>query len=338
MKGQVFKIFSDFYYVKTEFGTIECKLREILKKKSENVIVGDFVELEAVTDSKEQAFICAILPRKNFLSRPKVANVSNAVIVASLKNPDLDFEQLNRYIALCEFHKIKPILCFNKSDLINDNKLIEEIKQIYTPLGYPIFYTSTLLNTGTKELAKTLNGEVSILCGSSGVGKSSIINILSNGIFCLATKNVSAKTKRGVHTTRHCEIYNISENTSIVDTPGFSNVKFNFLLPKDVQKLFPEFSFFKGCKFKDCLHVREAGCSVLNNIDKIASSRYESYTKFLNEANEFKQKIIYEGNKKETSSKINKGIEMAKLSENKRALSRKVLKQNVSKNEVDNDE
>lgn len=206
--------------------------------------------MEAVTDSKEQAFICAILPRKNFLSRPKVANVSNAVIVASLKNPDLDFEQLNRYIALCEFHKIKPILCFNKSDLINDNKLIEEIKQIYAPLGYPIFYTSTLLNTGTKELAKTLNGEVSILCGSSGVGKSSIINILSNGIFCLATKNVSAKTKRGVHTTRHCEIYNISENTSIVDTPGFQMLNLTFCCQKMFKNFFRNFPFLKAANLK----------------------------------------------------------------------------------------
>lgn len=334
MNGQVYKIFSDFYYVNTDFGSVECKLRDVLKKKFENVIVGDYVEIEALTQDKSQAFISKILPRKNFLSRPKVANISKAIIVSAIKKPNLDFEQLNRYISLCEYHKIEPVLCFNKCDLNKDESLIEKVKSIYEPLGYELFFTSALLNIGTAPFHALLENSVSILCGASGVGKSTLINLLTDGVHKLATKEVSEKTKRGVHTTRHCEIFKINDNSYIVDTPGFSNVRFNFLLPKDVQNLFREFEEFDGCKFKDCLHIHETGCNVLENIEKVSSSRYESYKKFVEEAKEYKQKITYEGSKVETSSKFNKGVEMVKLSENKRSLSRKSIKQNVAKNEA----
>ena len=269
MKGQIFKIFSDFYYVKTDIGIIECKLRDVLKKKHQDVIVGDFVVLESLTTDKKQAFISSILPRENFLSRPKVSNISQAVIVSAIKNPDLDFEQLNRYIALCEFHNIHPVLCFNKCDLIVDKDTISQIKQIYEPLGYSLFFTSALFKDGIELLFDILKNNVSILCGASGVGKSTIINILSNGILKLETRKISEKTKRGVHTTRHCEIYPIDDSTSVVDTPGFSNAKFNFLLPRDVQKLFPEINELNNCKFADCTHTCESGCNVLENIDKI---------------------------------------------------------------------
>ncbi|MBQ2644362.1 ribosome small subunit-dependent GTPase A [bacterium] len=330
MQGQVLKIFSDFYYVDTqEYGIIECKLREILKKKEEAVIVGDFVTLEAITKDNKQAFIASVQPRKNFLSRPKVANISQAIIVSALKHPDLDYEQLNRYIALCEYHKIKINLCFNKCDLIKDKEIIEEIKSIYEPLGYSLFFTSAKLNEGFKDIEKILEGNISILCGTSGVGKSSVINILSNGIFKLEVKNVSDKTKRGVHTTRHCEIYKISQNTSVVDTPGFSNVKFNFIMPQNIQNLFPEIKKLSNCKYTDCLHICENDCNIIFNIDKIASSRYKSYIKFVEEAKEYKKKIIYEGNKTESSSKYNKGVEMVKISGRKRMQSRKVLNQNI---------
>ena len=338
MQGQIYKIFSDFYYVFTEeIGTVECKLREILKKKETEVLVGDFVELESLTTDNKQAFISAVLPRKNFLSRPKVANISQAIIVSALRNPDLDFEQLNRYIALCEYHKIKPVLCFNKCDLLKDNSIIEEIKSIYEPIGYSVIIMSAYLHKGQELIEKILDNNVSILCGSSGVGKSTIINLLSGGKLHLETKNVSKKTQRGVHTTRHCEIFRLSDNNAVVDTPGFSNAKFNFILPQNIQTLFPEFAEFGSCKYADCLHICENDCEVLKNLDKIASSRYKSYIKFVEEAKEFKKRITYEGSKTETFSKFNKGIEMAKISERKRALSRKVLNQNISKDEESND-
>ncbi|MCR5260558.1 MAG: ribosome small subunit-dependent GTPase A [Candidatus Gastranaerophilales bacterium] len=337
MQGQIFKIFSDFYYVKTEdFGILECKLREIIKKRSEDVIVGDYVEIESLTADKKQAFISSVLPRKNFLTRPKVANITQAVIVSSVKNPDLDFEQLNRYIALCEYHGIKPVLCFNKNDLTDDEKLRNKIKNIYEPIGYTVFFTSALLKQGTEFVEKILKNNVSILCGASGVGKSSLINLLSNGKLQIETRAISDKTKRGVHTTRHCEIYQISENTSVVDTPGFSNAKFNFLMPYEVQNLFPEMRTEEKCKFADCLHLHEQGCKILENPDIIDETRYKSYVKFVEEAKEYKQKVTYNGTKTETLSKMNKGVQMTKISERKRALSRRVINQNISKDGENN--
>lgn len=338
MQGQVIKIISDFYYADTEVGIVECKLREILKKKFESVIVGDYVELDALTPDKKQAFISKVLPRKNFISRPKVANISKAIIVSAIKNPELDYEQLNRYIALCEYHNITPVLCFNKCDLNKDEHLISEIKSIYNPLGYNLFFTSATLHIGTDVLSEFMQNNVCILCGSSGVGKTTLINYLTGGEHNLATKNVSEKTKRGVHTTRHCQIYKIGNNSSVVDTPGFSNVKFNFLLPVDVKKLFKEINELSTCKFKDCIHIHELGCNVLENIDKISATRYESYKKFVEEAKEYKQKIKDQGTKIESTSKFNKGITMAKLSENKRAVSRRFVKQNTVKNGVTADE
>lgn len=336
MIGHVVKIISDFYYADTKVGLIECKLRDILKKKLESVIVGDFVELEGITSDNTQAFISKVLPRKNFLSRPKVANISKAIIVSAIKNPDIDFEQLNRYIALCEYHKIMPVLCFNKCDLNKDENIISEIKKIYEPLGYTLFFTSATLHIGTEQLSQFLKGNVCILCGSSGVGKTTLINFLTNNN--LATKSVSSKTKRGVHTTRHCQIYKIDEQSSIVDTPGFSNVKFNFLLPVEVKKLFREIERLSKCKFKDCIHIHENGCNVLTNIEKISKTRYESYKKFVEEAQEFKQKIKDQGTKVESTSKFNKGVTMAKLSGNKRAASRRLVKQNTFKSEANADE
>ncbi len=329
MQGQIIKIISDFYYVDTELGLIECKIRDILKKKQVSVVVGDYVLLESITSDNSQAFISEILPRKNFISRPKVANISKAIIVSSVKNPNLDYEQLNRYIALCEFYNITPVLCFNKCDLNNDENLIFEIKSIYEPLGYNLFFTSATLHIGTEILSNFMKDNVCILCGASGVGKTTLINFLTEGEHNLATKNVSEKTKRGVHTTRHCQIYKIDKNSSVVDTPGFSNVKFNFLLPVDVKKLFKEIDELSTCKFKDCIHIHEFGCNVLENIDKISKSRYESYKKFVEEAKEYKQKIQDNGTKIESTSKFNKGVSMAKLSENKRAASRRLLKQNT---------
>lgn len=328
MQGQIIKIISDFYYVDTEFGIVECKLRDILKKRDLKVIVGDFVELEALSHDNSQAFISKLLPRKNYISHPKVANVSQAVIVSALKNPDFDFEQLDRYITLCEYHNIKPVLCFNKSDLLEDNSLIDKIKSVYEPLNYDLHFTSVLNNEVSEDFLQILKSKVSLLCGASGVGKSSMINFLSKSLK-LRTSNVSEKTKRGVHTTRHCQIFKLENGISIVDTPGFSHVKFDFLLPKDVQSLFPEIVTLNCCKYSDCLHIQENFCNVLQNLDKIASSRYSSYLKFIEEAKDYKQKVIYEGLKTESAVKFNKGKTLTKISERKRVFSRKLQNQNL---------
>ncbi len=334
MNGRVIKIFSDFYYVETSIGVIEAKLKTVLKKQNLDVVTGDFVELDSIDINSKQAFISGVVNRVNLIKRPKVANVSQFIIVSALKEPDLDYEQLDRYIAHCEYHKIKPILCFNKEDINDTEYLKKKITEIYSKIGYQIIFTSALKKTGINELEPILKNNTSILCGASGVGKSSLINaILKSSI--LKTLPVSEKTKRGVHTTRHCELLEIDNNSFIVDTPGFSHLKFDFLLPIEVQNLFREFSSIdKSCKYNNCLHIDEEGCSLTSQIKNISESRYLSYKKFINEAKDYEQKISVESLKNESKVKYNKNKILTKISSKKRNVSRKTNKQNMYKKEM----
>lgn len=323
-KGQVYKIHSDFYYVNTDFGVQECKVREVLKKQDRKIYVGDFVEFE-------NGYITHILNRKNFIPRPAVANIDQVVIVSAVREPELDFQQLDRYIAFAEYYGLDIKLCFNKNDLSSDDRLIEKVFSIYEPLGYDIVFTSALEGLELDDFEDIMKGKISVLCGQSGVGKSSLINSL-NPEFDLKTKSVSEKTSRGTHTTRHCEIMTISDDIKIIDTPGFSNLKFDFLLPHDVYKLFREFKEYQNvCKYQDCLHIHEDGCKILDNINDFAQSRYESYKEFVKEAKEYKEKIKYQGNKTESRYKQTHNKMAVKISVNKRQASRRTLKQDLYK-------
>ncbi len=333
MRGQVIKIFSDFYYVDTNEGIVEAKLRSVLKKQNTDVYTGDFVELEQYDANSKQAFISSIIERKTVMSRPKVANITQVIIVSALKEPDLDFEQLDRYIAHCEYHKIKPVLCFNKEDITETEHLKKLICDIYEPLKYKIIFTSALLKTGIEELRPLLKNNSTILCGTSGAGKSSLINAILKHVN-LKTAPVSDKTKRGTHTTRHCELISTDKNSFIVDTPGFSQLKFNIMPANEIQNLFTEFSVkTRKCKYKNCLHISEDGCSYSDIIMAMNISRYESYKKFISEAKEYEDKISKASIKEETRSKFNQNKIMTKISHKKRDLSRKTTKQRMHKEE-----
>ena len=330
-EGQIYKIHSDFYYVDDGQNTHECKIREVLKKQKEKILVGDFVEFG-------NGVIKKIIERKNFINRPSVANIDQIIVVSALKEPDLDLHQLNRYIALAKYYNIPTVLCFNKEDLKWDRHLKDKIKNIYEPLGYKIVYTSATEHKGLKNFEKLLDGKTSVLCGNSGVGKSSLINAINPNLN-LRTKQVSEKTQRGTHTTRHCEIIKINDTSRIVDTPGFSNVKFDFILPADVDLLFCDIAKFRDeCKYSDCLHINEDCCNVINNIDKIDPTRYESYLTFIDEAKEYKERIKYEGKKEEHSKKFVHNKHIAKISEKKRQSARNTLKQNIYKGIENEDE
>ena len=328
-KGQVFKIHSDFYYINSDNKTFECKIREILKKSKQKIFVGDFVEFSDGAIEK-------IYPRKNLIPRPSVSNIDRVVIISAVKEPELSFSQLNRYISFAKYHGIEAILCFNKNDLSSDDKIIEKVFSIYEPLGYDILFTSALEGYGVDEFKEILNGKTSVLCGSSGVGKSSLINAVSG--LNLRTKNVSEKTLRGVHTTRHSEIITIDNDTRIVDTPGFSNLKFDFIMPNEVDLLFDEISKYKkDCKFQDCLHMNETGCAVKEHISEIDETRYQSYLEFVEEAREYKEKVKYQGIKKETSHKIKNDEITVKISSRKRQSARNTAKQKIYK-DIENEE
>lgn len=328
-EGQIYKIHSDFYYIDNGVDTFECKVREVLKKRKERILVGDFVEFN-------NGYIEKIIPRKNYISRPAVSNIDQIIIVSALKEPDLNFQQLNRYIALAKYYKIEPVLCFNKTDLKYDKHIKSGIHDIYEELGFKIVYTSATEHNGIKAFERLLKDKISVLCGNSGVGKSSLINAISPD-FNLKTKCISEKLGRGTHTTRHCEIMKLNESSRIVDTPGFSNVRFDFIMPAEVDLLFDEIAQYRdGCKYADCLHIREDGCNVLANMDKISPERYDSYLAFIEEAKDYKERVKFEGKKVESTQKIANNKVNVKISERKRQGSRNTLKQKVYK-EIENE-
>ena len=325
MEGQIFKIHSDFYYVNSDNQIHECKIREVLKKQKQQIYVGDFVKFENGAIEK-------ILPRKNFIKRPTVANIDRVIIISAVKDPELDFTQLNRYIAFAKYHNIETVLCFNKNDLSENDKLIEKVFSIYEPLGYDILFTSALEGYGVEDFKELLRGKTSVLCGASGVGKSSLINAVNPSVN-IKTKKVSEKTQRGTHTTRHCEIIPVDETSRIVDTPGFSNLKFDFLMPNEVDLLFSEISKYKkGCKFQDCLHLAETGCAVKEHLNEIDETRYKSYAEFVEEALEYKERVKKRGVKVETSHKQHHNKTAVKISTRKRQSARNTQKQSIYRN------
>ena len=327
MQAQVYKIHSDFYYVKnSKHEEFTCKIRDVLKKQKIEIKVGDFVEL---TDDNN--FIANLVSRKNTLNRPKVSNIDCAIIVCALKEPELDFVQLDRYLSYLKFHNIETVICFNKEDLIDNlEERKQEIKAIYEKLNYKTFFISAKDKLDLDDLTAFLKNKTVVFCGMSGVGKSTLLNTLNPEIL-LRTGDVSIKTQRGCHTTRHCEIIETNE-FKIIDTPGFSCLKFDFLLPEEVVNLFDDLLQYKTeCKYSDCLHdVSSNGiCSICDNLDKIAPSRYKSYLSFLQEAQEYKELISKRSIKNEGFNKTIGNRLGVKISKRKRFASRNTEKQKI---------
>jgi ribosome biogenesis GTPase len=301
--GNIVKIHSNFYYAAVEGKIVECKIREKLKKEKIEIYVGDNVLLEDVNYESGQAVITEILERRNFIPRPAIANIDQVIIIAAINQPPFNFTQLDRYLANIRLYNLPVVICINKSDLDDEKNLKSQIISVYEPVGYRIIFTSALAGTGIEDLKNVLSSKRSVLAGTSGVGKSSLLNKL-NPELKLKTSPVSAKTLRGIHSTRHVEILNLQLDNDkiaqVADTPGFSHLKFDNIMPDKVKDLFPEIAeLSSGCYYSDCLHLEEDGCNILVNINKIALSRYESYKVFVKEAMEFKRKITFSGQKEE---------------------------------------
>lgn len=301
--GKVIKKHSDFVYIKSGDNIFECKIRERLKKEKIEILVGDNVKIEEINPENNQAVITELLERDNFISRPSAANVDQIVIVASLSEPELDYIQLNRYLCHAKLHNIPAIICINKIDLKKNAGKKEELLSIYEPLDYKIVFTSAKDGSGLEKLKKILKDKISVFSGMSGVGKSSLLNKLCPDLN-IKTKQVSAKSKKGIHTTRHVELISIDNEFLVADTPGFSYLKFDNIMPSEVNDLFDEINeLSKRCYFSDCLHLHEKDCNVIKNLDKINKHRYESYKAFVDEAFEYKKKITATGTKKEEVTK-----------------------------------
>lgn len=287
-EGRIIRGIAGFYYVYVDgIGVYECKAKGVFRNNNEKPLVGDMVRLHTVFDSEKDmtGSIEAILPRISALIRPAVANVDQAVVIFAAADPDPNLNLLDRFLCEMERQKVPSIICFNKADLIDENKMLE-LKTPYEKAGYQVMFVSAKRNE-LGELRELLAGKVSTVAGPSGAGKSSIVNLLQEQIH-METGTISKKLGRGRHTTRRAELIKIKElrDSFIVDTPGFSNISIMADEPLEVGALFPEISGCGGnCRFSGCAHIHEPDCSVKNAVEegKIAKERYESYTSFFEE-------------------------------------------------------
>ncbi|MDU5109415.1 MAG: ribosome small subunit-dependent GTPase A [Clostridium sp.] len=280
MEGKIIKGIGGFYYVKTKEEVIECKARGKFRHKDMKPMVGDNVIINV---SNGKGVIEDILERSSELIRPTVANVTQAFVVFAIKNPDINFDLLNRFLILCEHNNIKSIVCLNKEDLAT-NEEKEEVKKKINDIGYDVLFINAKKAIGIELLKERLESEVTVLCGPSGAGKSTLINTLIDRSH-METGAVSDKIGRGKHTTRHSELIEI-ENGYLVDSPGFSNIDISFIDKDELRYCFPEFEEYNhNCKFRGCLHNKEPQCAVKAAVEecKINEYRYSFYIRILEE-------------------------------------------------------
>ena len=278
MEGIIVKGIAGFYYVKTGEGVLECKARGIFRKNHVTPMVGDRVTVIATPEGN---IVDKIHERSSELVRPFVANVSQAYVVFALRNPDVNFELLNKFLISLEKNGIRPVLVFNKSDLATEDEM-EKIRKIFIGTGYEIFFVEAKSGLGLEQLMEQLKDNITVLCGPSGAGKSTILNKLS-GSETMITGAISVRLNRGKHTTRHSELIEVND-ALLVDTPGFSTMDFT-MDAEELKDYFPEFLEHEGhCRFNGCNHNREPGCRVKDQVGKtISESRYEYYVKYYNE-------------------------------------------------------
>lgn len=279
MKGIITKGIGGFYYIDTVDEVFECKARGKFRYDELTPMVGDKVE---ITVENGKGVIEKIYKRSSELTRPMVSNVSQAFIVFAIKDPDLNIELLNRFILLCEYNNIQPIICINKIDLCEKDEYLY-IKDILGDLGYELLFINAREEKNLEPLKKRLKDNVTVLCGPSGSGKSTILNSLI-GNYKMETGEVSKKIGRGKHTTRHSELIQVEEGF-LLDTPGFSTLDVDFMSKEELQYLFPEFLPYRQCKFNSCLHNKEPGCKVKEALEEgnISRVRYDFYIKTLEE-------------------------------------------------------
>ena len=285
-KGIIIKALSGFYYVKTDNGLIECKARGAFRNKNNSPLVGDNVNISLLENNR--GVIDEIMPRLNCLIRPPVANIDRLFIVVSTISPLPNTFVIDKMIVSAEDKGIEPIIVINKSDLSS----ADEIAEIYKKSGFKVFVVSATNNEGVEQLYPLFKDKLSVFCGNSGVGKSSLLNAIDSR-FDISTADISEKLGRGRHTTRHIELYE-SHDGYIADTPGFSSIdmeKTAVIKKENLQFCFREFKDYIGeCKFTSCSHTKEKGCAILAAVDegKIPLSRIESYRKLYEESSKYK--------------------------------------------------
>lgn len=286
--GKLIKGIGGFYYVKCDGEVYECKARGNFRKQKISPLVGDNVEFN-VFENSENA-IENILPRKNELIRPPLANLDTLFIVSSLTDPKVNTEIIDNLIAICEYKQIEPVIVFTKTDLDDSG---EYYKNIYTNAGFKVILCDNNTGSGSQEIKEFLKGKSSAFTGNTGVGKSSLLNNIFPNLK-LKTGETSKKLGRGKHTTRQCELFD-TDGGYVADTPGFSSLDFQKcerILKDDLPYCFREFvEYLPYCKFSTCSHTSDKGCAVLKAVEdgKISESRHNSYVSMYEEAKNYKE-------------------------------------------------
>ena len=279
--GKIIKGIAGFYYVDIkDKGLYECKAKGLFRKEGIKPLVGDNAVIDIIDEEKKTGNIIDITERKNSIIRPACANIDLAVTVMSASKPKFKPLLMDKILIFFEYYDIDTLICFNKVDDASEED-IEAIESHFSHAGYELLYTSAKTGTGVDKLKEILKGKTSILTGPSGVGKSSLIN----NIFPHADMETGGMSKigRGKHTTRHSEIFEVDDDTFILDTPGFTSMDLPDINKENVAAYFPEFVRLLGkCRFDSCIHIGEPGCAVkeaLANGD-ISQGRYDSYVRF----------------------------------------------------------
>lgn len=288
MEGIVVKGIAGFYYVKVEEQVYQCKARGIFKKDGIKIAVGDFVNIDLYEGS--DALITEIKERRNFFVRPPIVNVDCFAVVFAATRPEPNFTVIDRFLVTAEKSNTDIIICINKADLA-EPQLMGKIKNIYGEL-YPMVILSGKTGAGIENLKPLLRGKKCALAGPSGVGKSTILNALEP-LACVETGEISEKTKRGKHTTRHVEIFDTAFGGMIFDTPGFTSFEVLEAGEEELAHFYPEMQQYLGkCRYDNCRHLKEPDCRIIEAVrdGSISKSRYNSYVEQIKEIREKSKK------------------------------------------------
>jgi ribosome biogenesis GTPase len=280
MKGKIIRGVGGFYYVHAQDGNIyECRAKGIFRKEKQKPLVGDDVEMSIVPDNEKLAGnVEALLPRRNALIRPAAANVDQALVVFAAAAPAPNLNLLDRFLISMEQQQIPVIICFNKTDLVDDAGL-ERLADAYAGSGYRVCMTCVARGEGIDEIQELLEGRTTVVAGPSGVGKSSLTNQLQSDVQ-MEVGSISEKIDRGKHTTRHTELIVLRKDTYFLDTPGFSSLTVQNIESGQLRDYFHEFDRYEPeCRFQGCVHIHEPDCAVKAALEEgaISRERYDNY-------------------------------------------------------------
>ncbi|WP_396129588.1 ribosome small subunit-dependent GTPase A [Exiguobacterium mexicanum] len=289
MKGTIIRLQGGFYDVMTEEKQeIRCRARGNFRNRNISPVVGDDVDIQDQGDGT--GYILAVDERSNHLVRPPIANIDQAFLLFSVKEPAFSFHLLDRFLVLIESKQVHPIIVLTKMDLLTESELetIQAAAALYRLIGYEVIETSTENGTGIEQIRGSFKEKTSVFAGQTGVGKSSLLNAVAPELE-LATGKISKSLGRGKHTTRHVTLITLADGL-VADTPGFSSLEFpEELEVEEMRWCFPEFvERHDDCKFRGCAHLNEPGCAVKAAVEagEIASTRYENYVTFMAELND----------------------------------------------------